>query len=51
VAVAWRELGRKPNLTPHEMKEAIKRRDDGETVREVARSYNVSHCAISRLTT
>lgn len=31
--------------------EAIRRRDlDGETVREIARSYNVSHSTISRLT-
>jgi IS30 family transposase len=31
------------------MKEAIKRRDAGEPVREIARSYNVSHSTISRL--
>ncbi|MGH6678384.1 MAG: helix-turn-helix domain-containing protein [Bradyrhizobium sp.] len=31
------------------MKEAIKRRDRGEPVREIARSYNVSHSTISRL--
>jgi hypothetical protein len=32
-------------------REAIRRRDDqGETVREIARSYNVSHRTISRLT-
>lgn len=43
------KLGRKPKLTPHQMKEAIKRRDDGEPVREIARSYNVHHSAISRL--
>ncbi|PPQ35932.1 helix-turn-helix domain-containing protein [Rhodoblastus acidophilus] len=27
----------------------IRRRDAGETVREIARSYNVSHSTISRL--
>ena len=44
-------LGRKPKLTPHQIKEAIRRRDAGnETVREIARSYNVSHSTISRLT-
>lgn len=43
------KLGRKPKLTPHQMKEAIKRRDDGEPVREIARSYNVHHSTISRL--
>lgn len=42
-------LGRRPKLTPHQMKEAIKRRDSGEAVREIARSYNVHHSTISRL--
>ena len=43
-------MGRKPKLTPHQIREAIKRRDeDEETVREIARSYNVSHSTISRL--
>jgi IS30 family transposase len=38
-------------LTEHQKREAISRRDDqGETVREIARSYNVSHSTISRLT-
>ena len=45
------KLGRKPKLTEHQKREAIRRRDrDGEPVREVARSYNVSHSTISRLT-
>ena len=44
------KLGCKPKLTPHQMKEAIKRRDAGEAVREIARCYNVSHSTISRLT-
>ena len=44
------KMGRKPKLTPHQMKEAIGRRDRGkETLREIARSYNVSHSTISRL--
>jgi DNA invertase Pin-like site-specific DNA recombinase len=44
------KLGRKPKLTDHQKREAIKRRDrDGEPVREIARSYNVSHSTISRL--
>ncbi len=44
------KLGRKPKLTNHQKREAIRRRDhDGETVREIARSYNVSHSTISRL--
>ncbi len=44
------KLGRKPKLTAHQKREAIRRRDyDGEPVREIARSYNVSHSTISRL--
>jgi DNA invertase Pin-like site-specific DNA recombinase len=45
------KLGRKPKLTEHQKREAIRRRDQtGEPVREIARSYNVSHSTISRLT-
>ena len=37
-------------LTPHQMREAIRRRDDGdETLADIGRSYNVSHSTISRL--
>jgi len=37
-------------LTAHQQREAIKRRDTkGEPVREIARTYNVSHSTISRL--
>jgi DNA invertase Pin-like site-specific DNA recombinase len=44
------KLGRKPKLTEHQKREAIRRRDrQGEPVREIARSYNVSHSTISRL--
>jgi DNA invertase Pin-like site-specific DNA recombinase len=44
------KLGRKPKLTPHQRREALKRRDvDGEPVREIARSYNVHGSTISRL--
>ena len=44
------KLGRKPKLTDHQKREAIRRRDiDGEPMREIARSYNVSHSTISRL--
>src|SRR3974377_1611019 len=42
-------LGRKPKLTPHQKREAIKRRGAGEATREIARTYNVSHSTISRL--
>jgi len=43
------KMGRKPKLTPHQRREAIRRRDGGEAVREIARTYNVSHSTISRL--
>jgi DNA invertase Pin-like site-specific DNA recombinase len=45
------KLGRKPKLTPHQQREANKRRERGEPVREIARSFNVSHSTISRLVT
>jgi DNA invertase Pin-like site-specific DNA recombinase len=45
------KMGRKPKLTNHQKHEAIRRRDElGEPLREIARSYNVSHSTISRLT-
>jgi DNA invertase Pin-like site-specific DNA recombinase len=43
-------LGRKPKLTPHQQHEAIQRRDKGESIRSIARSYNVHTSTISRLT-
>jgi DNA invertase Pin-like site-specific DNA recombinase len=43
------KMGRKPKLTQHQQREAIKRRDAGEAMREIARTYNVSHSTISRL--
>jgi DNA invertase Pin-like site-specific DNA recombinase len=43
------KMGRKPKLTPHQRAEAIRRRDDGEAVREIARTFDVHHSTISRL--
>lgn len=44
------KLGRKPKLTKHQRKEAIRRRDRGEeTLAEIGRSYNVSGWTIARL--
>jgi len=43
-------LGRRPKLTPHQKREALSRRTNGEPLTEIARSYNVSHSTISRLT-
>jgi DNA invertase Pin-like site-specific DNA recombinase len=43
------KMGRKPKLTPHQRKEALRRRDEGEPIRETARTYNVHNSTISRL--
>jgi DNA invertase Pin-like site-specific DNA recombinase len=42
-------FGRKPALTPHQRKEALARREAGEPLAEIGRSYNVNHSTISRL--
>ena len=42
-------LGRKPKLTPHQRIEALKRRDAGEPLVEIARTFGLSHSTISRL--
>ena len=42
-------FGRKPKLTQHQKREALARRDKGETLTAIARSYNVSDSTISRL--
>jgi len=44
-------MGRKPKLTAHQQREAMQRREAGEAVREIARTFNVHHSTISRLTT
>src|ERR1700732_1366809 len=44
------KMGRKPKMTDHQKREAIKRRDHGEeTLAAIGRSYNVSGWTISRL--
>jgi DNA invertase Pin-like site-specific DNA recombinase len=42
-------FGRKLKLTAHQRSEALARREAGETLAEIGRSYNVSHSTISRL--
>src|SRR5262245_19437853 len=42
-------FGRKPKLTRHQVEEALARREAGEPLTEIGRSYNVSHSTISRL--
>ena len=43
------KFGRKPTLTQHQRAEAVARKDAGEALVEIARTYNVSHSTISRL--
>ena len=44
------KFGRPAKLTSHQKREAIQRRDkEGETLRSIGRSYNVSAATISRL--
>ena len=43
------KFGRKPALTKHQQAEALARREAGEALTEIARTYNVSHSTISRL--
>ena len=43
------KLGRKPKLTPHQIKEVLCRKKNGEAMREIARSYNVHNSTISRV--
>ena len=42
-------FGRKPKLTQFQIAEAIARRDVGEPLVDIGRSYGVSHSTISRL--
>jgi len=42
-------FGRKLKLTQHQIAEALQRREAGEALVEIGRSYNVSHSTISRL--
>lgn len=42
-------MGRPPKLTPHQRREALARREAGEVLTDIARSYNISHSTISRL--
>jgi DNA invertase Pin-like site-specific DNA recombinase len=42
-------MGRPPKLTPQQQREARRRRAEGETLKELAKSYNVGKSTISRL--
>lgn len=43
-------MGRPPKLTPHQRREAIARRDAGEPLTDIARTFGVAHTTIGRLT-
>ena len=43
-------MGRPSKLTPHQQREAIARRDAGEPLTDIARTFGVSHTTIGRLT-
>ena len=43
------QFGRKPKLTHHQRQEVIARRNGGETLKQIARSFNVHHTSIRRL--
>jgi hypothetical protein len=40
---------RKPALTAYQVEEALKRREAGETLMDIARSMNLNHSTISRI--
>ena len=42
-------MGRPHKLTPHQRQEALSRREKGESLTSIARSYNVHHATIGRL--
>ncbi len=44
-------MGRPPKLTPQQQKEARRRRAEGATLKELAKSYNVGRATISRVET
>jgi len=43
------KFGRKPSLTSYQRAEALRRRTAGETLIEIAKSFNVSDMTIARL--
>jgi DNA invertase Pin-like site-specific DNA recombinase len=42
-------FGRKPKLSAFQIKEALARREAGETLTDIGRTFGVSHSTISRL--
>jgi DNA invertase Pin-like site-specific DNA recombinase len=46
---AGKHMGRSPKLTPYQRQEALKRKEAGESLTDIARTYGVAHTTISRL--
>jgi DNA invertase Pin-like site-specific DNA recombinase len=44
-----KHMGRKPKLTPHQRQEALQRRDRGDSLTDIAKTYGVAHTTIMRL--
>lgn len=42
-------MGRPPKLTPHQVREALARREAGEALADIGRTFGVSHTTIGRL--
>jgi DNA invertase Pin-like site-specific DNA recombinase len=42
-------MGRPSKLTPHQQREALARREAGEALTDIGRTFGVSHTTISRL--
>jgi len=43
------KMARKPKLTRHQQQEAMWRRESGEPIRDISRTYNVHNSTIARL--
>jgi len=48
-AKAGVHMGRPSKLTPHQQREALARREAGEALTDIGRTFGVSHTTISRL--
>jgi hypothetical protein len=42
-------MGRRPKLDAHQRREALKRREAGETLSDIGRTYGLSYMTIGRL--
>jgi len=42
-------MGRPPKLTPHQRQEAMARRQAGQSLSDIARTYGVAHTTVGRL--